>query len=791
MNEKSFYEIIKSYKLTIPNIQRDYVQGRDNYKNKRNLEKFVDTLIDSLVENKPLSLNFVYGYSNGNVFIPIDGQQRLTTLFLLHLFVFSIAKDQDLDKESNIFSNLIYSTRPSSSRFFRELIKSLWSNNSFLKPDFINEKPISKIGVALNIQEYTDENNDLNIFLKNCSFIKANWFRENWLNDLTVRSAILCIYNVKEAFKSKNVNFDDEQTFKNFAELLKGDNCPITFSWLKIPNLNDANDTYVKMNARGKQLTSFENMKVDLFEYLEKNTNSGNENTIDIFKKKIDSEWLVVVLKLILENEDVNSFENNPKEEKLSKIDGYIQTLFHIVVVNRLTLINSSYNPDYDFLKDNNSAYSMNASKICFSEHYLKLGSKKLTFDEFEEVLLDFFDLMELMENEYIIDDISNKEFLANEILKLDSNNPTYPTRILTFAVTMFARNTKNIDDKELRAKRFFEYIRLIRFIVLHSEFNNTEDFEDALKNINSSIGFSDIYAYLESKDSDFVYLEHPFNKEQSIDEVNKAKKRYNNNDWESVIQESEKNPYFCGQSIFLNATKSLNPQKYEEYWKILEDNLIFNDSEGKYVGDFKALYSCYKLLKLDNTKHSDRFTYGYNDSTHHAYDWRGILEEKDYVDDLTKILDEYIKSNKTYKQFVEDKISSKFPSLEEDPNSEDFVRYFLSQNFENAERLFQQGRCIMNNNDYRLLKKIKTSKRISLNIGIAYILFRYCKNYNKKYDDETININFENDTIDFTYPKIKISYNQGKYVVSNENGSEAEFSFKEAIDHLVGIKLL
>lgn len=86
----TFWNLINEYKIVVPKIQRDYVQGRENDTVKKNREEFVEELIDSLAGGRPMSLNFVYGtIQNGNEFIPIDGQQRLTTLFLLHLYVFA------------------------------------------------------------------------------------------------------------------------------------------------------------------------------------------------------------------------------------------------------------------------------------------------------------------------------------------------------------------------------------------------------------------------------------------------------------------------------------------------------------------------------------------------------------------------------------------------------------------------------------------------------------------------------------------------------------------------------
>lgn len=71
--------------ITIPIIQRDYAQGRDENKDLR--KEFIDKLFQHLESKQKLKLDFIYGSinpTNENSFLPLDGQQRLTTLYLLH-----------------------------------------------------------------------------------------------------------------------------------------------------------------------------------------------------------------------------------------------------------------------------------------------------------------------------------------------------------------------------------------------------------------------------------------------------------------------------------------------------------------------------------------------------------------------------------------------------------------------------------------------------------------------------------------------------------------------------------
>lgn len=76
-------------KIEIPIIQRDYAQGRKKEGKVRG--RFVEFLIQAFVTQAPVELDFVYGNvrkeDGKSAFIPIDGQQRLTTLWLLHWFL--------------------------------------------------------------------------------------------------------------------------------------------------------------------------------------------------------------------------------------------------------------------------------------------------------------------------------------------------------------------------------------------------------------------------------------------------------------------------------------------------------------------------------------------------------------------------------------------------------------------------------------------------------------------------------------------------------------------------------
>ena len=149
----SFFDLFnkKQYRISIPIIQRDYAQGRKTTSEVR--INFLNALFDYLEEEKPFrDLDFIYGSliqdDYGTTFIPLDGQQRLTTLFLLHWYLYQISNDEVINNRfisaickdgKSMFS---YETRSSSSEFCDSLISHKIDFDILLDSD-IDEKKIT------------------------------------------------------------------------------------------------------------------------------------------------------------------------------------------------------------------------------------------------------------------------------------------------------------------------------------------------------------------------------------------------------------------------------------------------------------------------------------------------------------------------------------------------------------------------------------------------------------------------------------------------------------------------
>lgn len=113
------------------------LKGRINDDTNEVRNEFLDALYSYLEENRPnRDLDFVYGTLQCDEdddhihFIPLDGQQRLTTLFLLHWFLFQISKNEEaksIFKAKMTSSNkslFAYETRQSSTDFCDALMQA-------------------------------------------------------------------------------------------------------------------------------------------------------------------------------------------------------------------------------------------------------------------------------------------------------------------------------------------------------------------------------------------------------------------------------------------------------------------------------------------------------------------------------------------------------------------------------------------------------------------------------------------------------------------------------------------
>lgn len=232
-------ELVRLKKIVIPIIQRDYAQGRKGAAIKRVRTRFLAALYRAVVSD-PITLDFVYGDIDADgVMTPLDGQQRLTTLFLLYWY--GARKGKVDPSECGFLANFSYETRYSARDFCDYLVK--------YKPEFTGT---------------------LSEEIRNCS-----WFPLDWEKDPTIGAMLVMLDCMDQTFGA----------VPDLWERLK--NGAVTFYFLPIKNLGLTDELYIKMNSRGKPLTGFEHFKAELEHELVR----VDPDTAGRIVRKIDLDW--------------------------------------------------------------------------------------------------------------------------------------------------------------------------------------------------------------------------------------------------------------------------------------------------------------------------------------------------------------------------------------------------------------------------------------------------------------------------------------------------------------------
>ena len=254
--EYTFSKLLEQYdKILVPMIQRDYAQGRTDKK----ATEVRNNLLNDIFCGKDVHFDLVFGSKEKriidgkemNCFIPVDGQQRLTTLFLLHLYRQKAGKTNtefDLSKFS-------YDTRRAASDFCKSITSEEWTVQK--------DKKVSDI-------------------IKDSS-----WFMNYWEKDPTVEGML----NMLDAIHEKCKEITD------YPNLNK-----VTFFFFDLESNGLNENLYLKMNSRGKPLTAFENLKAKIEKVLPDTIKvemkwfpENNAAPKDSFKEKwkffMDRDW--------------------------------------------------------------------------------------------------------------------------------------------------------------------------------------------------------------------------------------------------------------------------------------------------------------------------------------------------------------------------------------------------------------------------------------------------------------------------------------------------------------------
>jgi len=574
LNSISFWELLSECtKIEIPIIQRDYAQGRDNEKTNKIRNVFLDSLIKAIEsENESLELDFVYGDINNGIFQPLDGQQRLTTLYLLYWYF--AYKTGNLSGNKNNFKKFTYETRISSREFCNELIE---------KGEKLGD------GETL-IEKITD----------------ASWFFMSWKKDPTIKAMLVMLNSIEFKLNGKS----QEELTKEWHKLIS-ENPPITFHFKQLNDIGLTDDLYIKMNARGKALTDFENFKARFEKHIkendfekdlsltEANKEQWKELTEKTFSHRIDTVWTDLFWKHrgddnLVDNEFVkfiagiaiNSYAENQEifkskdEDKLTrkileeKKEKNItdEAVKRERIERRITLLFN--NPNEITPEDFPSKTSFEYLKSCFDIY----SHKELKYDELKPEDLKLWDFLEIKK----VKINSEQELDNNLFLDLVKDGKTeYKQRVLFYAQTQFLLKVKTFNSKS-----FAEWMRVVRNIVQNATIDSAGAYIGAIGLINElSSGCTDVYNFL-NKNS----IKSGFASNQVSEEILKSSIITTDEKNKEVIFLTEDTNFFKGRILFglfcidfENSNDSFKYDSCNSLYKVVCEHLNSNDFSNKF----------------------------------------------------------------------------------------------------------------------------------------------------------------------------------------------------------------
>lgn len=702
----SVEKFFEKYNVCIPILQRDYAQGRDGKEYIR--EVFLRDIKDAIENKQPLTMDFIYGYQEHkkeydkeyDVFYPLDGQQRLTTVWLIYWYL--ALRSGELNSESSFLSGFTYQTRKSSREFCEALCEK--ENDIAFKKD-----------------------NGLVDYIKD-----QRWFFSAWKNDPTINAMLRMLggTNGKDGIEPVFSGMDKQP--RKWEQWLKQFKQCITFCVLDIGNdklpRESADRLYVKMNARGKALTDFENFKADLVGEIEKKPNDSLHSYIKEIPQKLDNSWNDIFW------ESANAGD----------LDGQTDEIFFAFInrfcFNRLCVAKGKHSEgeeEYllkaDLIKiidkifDGSLSDSEKSKKMVgiTKEQKETLPSYSFFYDDYKikytkfEYYRDILDLDGLQALSTILDRIKNRIGIINkqlneinevvslrkeeekesryhflpiyktneggkQISKDDNGNKigiiektTQKERVYFFAICKYFETTENFEDDT-----FKDWMRFCRNVIENSGVDSVTATVSTMRKIDD-FDPKDILTSLSEMQTGLV--ESTKTAKQIKEEIQKARKiKSENKDWKQQIIEAEDTLFLCGKIGFL-----FRDDKCQENWdnfKIKLENI--KEFFGKDMASIDFLRR-YALSFEDFNDVSDRLIFHDKGWQRRGDSWLDILSEDD-SERVHKILmgEEYNNAKSPYKEFV---------------NSESFEKAVLKEGvFEGKKDL----RIAWYNNSYALYKK-------------------------------------------------------------------------------------
>ena len=342
----------------------------------------------------------------------------------------------------------------------------------------------------------------------------SNYFSV-WENDPTVKGMLTMLEEIEKQYPNDILLCS--QLFSN--------DCKIKYDILKLEKDSDGK-TYLKMNSRGRSLTTFELFKSKLLDKYKPN-----------FGHKFDNEWLSFMIKISATSDSQFS---DPDIPFMNFINEYTYTYLQLKQKSGSDIANNYK----EFTDAKVKGELTDVPFISFDKYN---GAFEGDCLEYFEKSLDW--ICKNYENIKLIDNkirFSDSRFFIDAIIK--DNNPNFTHRAKLFAVFKYAELT---GYDQIDTELYEKWTRVFRNLVANTDIDgsNIGGICKAIKKIDNS----DIYGYLSNGGEISA-----FTKDQVAEEIAKAKQilygapRSDGKSWEEIIIEAENYAFFKGAIAFL-----------------------------------------------------------------------------------------------------------------------------------------------------------------------------------------------------------------------------------------------
>lgn len=510
----TFWKLIEEYSIKIPLIQRDYAHGREDRRTTQVRESFIDTLLEMIDDTShSVDLDFIYGTVHEKELVLLDGQQRITTLWLLHCYLAGMAGEMEDVKP--LLKKFSYETRATSRKFCERLVEQI--SGVFRQQIF--------------------GGNSLSGAIKN-----ASWFMSSWQNDPTIKSMLVMLDVLHDKFSGHAGDIGDM-----WRKLIDQENPPVTFQFLPMHEHGLTEKLYIKMNARGKSLTDFEHFKAWLEEQEGGNVNHNWSRDGDWnWKERIDRQWL----DMLWRNTGINE---NVADRVESTDSAYLNIFKRMALSASLEVPNENIEDDFcgrmrlgEFV-----AFSEYKEQACFNNVCLQRIFK----------VFDFISGSYLVAFEETDETIRKAQNLFQDFISKDG----YIEQVRFYALAIFIDKLNGTDSEwfiSSTIEQLGKWLRVNLNLINNSRYDNIEDFRKALISVKSlSEHFSGIHEYLADEKSSIAF----FNQTQVAEEKIKAALILRDDSWKTLLEKYEKHEYFNGQIGFLLEMSKNDEGEYDQ----------------------------------------------------------------------------------------------------------------------------------------------------------------------------------------------------------------------------------